>query len=477
MYAYRSAPSLTNITFEANSATVGGGMANDYSNSILNNVIFRNNSAANGGGMSNWNHSNVTLTDVLFEANLGEGAGGMTIINSDPVLNRVTFYANRGGQGGGMAIRDSSPSLTNVSFIANSGWEGGAMNNVDSTPSLVNVVFIANYSSGEGGGIFNSEESSTSLTNVTFSANDATGLGKSIFNTWGSHMSIRNSIIQGDRPTQPPSDISNDDDRKSTITIEHSILQDECRSSWICNDVQEKTTPLFIHPPNADDGDWMTLDDNDYGDLRLQVHSPAIDAGDNTGISPDVAVDLNGYPRIGGGQIDIGAHEAYSFRVSKSVAPTWGFPGEAITYALHFKNFQDENTIHSPRITDYMHDFISVQSIESAGAVITQTAVNPYQWEIEDLQPGASGIITITGIINENATNPTNITNTVTISSVSGDADIWTITAPKRIFTLPRFSMWMLANRTERTTEHPGQMPSPAYRPLWMSHRKVTRYG
>ena len=34
--------------------------------------------------------------------------------------------------------------------------------------------------------------------------------------------------------------------------------------------------PLFFRDPDPGDGDWSTLDDNDYGDLRLFNGSPAV---------------------------------------------------------------------------------------------------------------------------------------------------------------------------------------------------------
>ncbi len=82
--------------------------------------------------------------------------------------------------------------------------------------------------------------------------------------------------------------------------------------------------PQFVR--NPDPGN------NDYGDLRLQLTSPAIDAGDNTALPTDtfdldgdgdttetLSLNLNGYPRcvdipdVGGGPepiVDMGACEA-----------------------------------------------------------------------------------------------------------------------------------------------------------------------
>ena len=59
--------------------------------------------------------------------------------------------------------------------------------------------------------------------------------------------------------------------------------------------------------PSAGDGDWTTSSDNDYGDLRLQSGSPAINVGANAANSH--RYDLSGAARIRDGNIDLGAYE------------------------------------------------------------------------------------------------------------------------------------------------------------------------
>jgi len=56
--------------------------------------------------------------------------------------------------------------------------------------------------------------------------------------------------------------------------------------------------PVFVRNPDPGDGDWTTLADNDYGDLRLTVASPGIDAGNNTLVPLPLPTDLAGQPRL-----------------------------------------------------------------------------------------------------------------------------------------------------------------------------------
>ena len=58
------------------------------------------------------------------------------------------------------------------------------------------------------------------------------------------------------------------------------------------------TDPRFVRNPSPGDGNWATLGDNDYGDLRLETDSPAIDAGDGSLLPAGITLDFPGSPRI-----------------------------------------------------------------------------------------------------------------------------------------------------------------------------------
>jgi predicted outer membrane repeat protein len=181
-------PTLTNVTFQNNSAISGGGIStNDQSSPILTNVTFHGNSAAqNGGGMFNRTFSNPILMNVIFSVNTAGGnGGGMSNTLSNPILTNVTFIANTSlHNGGGMHnFLYSSPTLTNVNFQTNSsGDQGGGMANIDnSSPTLTNVNFQANSSEEQGGGMFN-QTSNPILTEVNFSNNAAGISGGGISN-------------------------------------------------------------------------------------------------------------------------------------------------------------------------------------------------------------------------------------------------------------------------------------------------------
>jgi len=232
---------------------------------------------------------------------------------SAPTLTDVTFSSNFAGDfGGGMYNDNSDPTLTNVTFSGNSAadYGGGMYNFVLSDPMLTNVTFSGNYASS-GGGMCN-EQSDPTLTNVTFSGNSAADYGGGMYNL-GSRPTLTNCILWGNTAGTSGPQIRN---LGSTPAIAYSDVQDSGGSgtgwdSSLGTDGGHNidADPLFVRNPDPGDGDWTTLDDNDYGDLRLQFGSPAIDAGDDSAVS-GLATDLAGNPRIIGPHVDMGAYEA-----------------------------------------------------------------------------------------------------------------------------------------------------------------------
>jgi predicted outer membrane repeat protein len=343
-----SSPQLANVTFSGNDASFGGGMSNRSSSSpTLVNVAFSGNTANEGGGMFNLYSSSPTLVNVAFSANSG---GGMYNDGGSPTLTDVTFSGNSGG---GMHNDGSNPTLTDVTFSGNDASFGGGMRNHDgSSPTLTDVTFSGNTANVSGGGMYNS--SSPTLVSVTFSGNDA-DFGGGMYNDGGSP-TLTNCILWGNTATYGGSQIEND---TSTPVVSYSLVQDSGGSGagWDTTLGTDgggniDVDPLFARDPDPGDGDWTTLADNDYGDLRLQPSSPAVDAGDNTAVPADtsdldgdgnttepVPLDLAGRPRFldtpgkadtGSGTppiVDMGAYEANVLYVDADVHERAGWSG------------------------------------------------------------------------------------------------------------------------------------------------------
>ena len=94
-----------------------------------------------GAGMYNLEGS-PSLTNVIFDSNTATYGGGMfNEGNTSPTFRNVTFVGNTSSKGGGgMYIRAGSPSLTNMTFSANkAGWEGGGLFNESGTAARLRL--------------------------------------------------------------------------------------------------------------------------------------------------------------------------------------------------------------------------------------------------------------------------------------------------------------------------------------------------
>ncbi len=224
---------------------------------------------------------------------LAEGVGKTTILDGFFITaGAATGESREQNFGGGMYNVDSDPTLSNVTFTANSAhYGGGGMYNYDSNPTLNNVTFTANSTDHDGGGMYVDDDSSPFISNSIFWDN----VKPLLYASHDSHITISDSLVQGGCPVN------------TNVTCAGAILD---------------TDPRFVRPPNSGDGDWSTLEDNDYGDLRLQADSAAIDAGNNASLPSDssdldddgdtaepIPYDLQGFLRVVGAAVDLGAYE------------------------------------------------------------------------------------------------------------------------------------------------------------------------
>ncbi len=80
----------------------------------------------------------------------------------------------------------------------------------------------------------------------------------------------------------------------------------------------------------------------------------------------------------------------------KDVDPPAAAPGDPVSYHLSLANNGPAIAL-GVVLTDILPAEVAVQSVTSSGLVITDTgAVPPYVWQVQDIEPGAAGVITIT---------------------------------------------------------------------------------
>ncbi|MFI5379487.1 MAG: choice-of-anchor Q domain-containing protein, partial [Tepidisphaerales bacterium] len=245
-------PTLANCSFSGNSASyVGGAISDDYSSPTVTNCTFtRNTAASSGGGMSNYHTCSPTLIDCVFA---GNSAGNAT-----------------------------------------TGWGGGINNTYDASPSLVNCVFVGNSAVSIGGGMWTDAMTTSpplaapTVTNCTFIANSA-AVGGALANS-RDLLTVTNSILWGNSAPNA-SQLYQDG---GTANVSYSDVQ----GGYYAGTHIINTDPLFVRNPSpGTDGKWGTVDD-DYGNLRLRLNSPAIDAGKNGAVPAGVTTDLAGTSRF-----------------------------------------------------------------------------------------------------------------------------------------------------------------------------------
>jgi uncharacterized repeat protein (TIGR01451 family) len=298
----------------------GGGMYADGGSPTLSNLIFVGNYAENaGGGIHAVDGSDLLAVDVTFSNNhCSTKAGGMQILRSSPTLIDVTFQSNSAGfRAGGLAVdQDSEPLLVNIEFIGNrsSGDAGAMFNNYDCYPMLINALFVGNQASDYGGGIYSRNDSHPLLVNATLSGNHASGSGGGIASD-DSGATLTNCILWGNTAAVSGTQIYTQSG--GTSFVAYSDIEGGHPGPGNID-----ADPQFRRAPDPGDGNWLTVADNDYGDLRLLITSPAIDAGDNSSIT--VTTDLGGRPRFidisavpdtGNGTppiVDMGAYETFA---------------------------------------------------------------------------------------------------------------------------------------------------------------------
>jgi uncharacterized repeat protein (TIGR01451 family) len=123
-------------------------------------------------------------------------------------------------------------------------------------------------------------------------------------------------------------------------------------------------------------------------------------------------------------------------------------PGQPLTYTLSYKN--DGVAIASGvLLTDTLPAPLSGLSVTSSGPAIHTLAVAPYRWQIADIAPGASGAITITGVVEPGLTADVSDANTATLTTSAFDSDstnnsaqtAFDVVAPRLAFSSAAYSV------------------------------------
>ena len=393
--------------------------------------------------------SDVTLGQLTFSNGYTDTAnGGAIYVASSGVALTVTdstFNSNHARYGGGIYNNQGAVHVSDSTFVGNSVSgasfsEGGGIQNSQGTAVVVNSTFADNSASYGGGGMGNNgggASASATLINNTFSGNSGNSGGaiSSYFGSWV----ISNTILADS--SSGVADCSHNGGSISFVGS-HNIVE----TPGNCDD--NGLSGTAVDPVLGTLGDYG----GETETIHLSAGSPAIDAGDGAVCSAALVNDLDqrGVARPFDGDndltavCDIGAFEynaapAPDLAISKLVTPSSSVvitPGTSITFTLIYTN--EGNAIATNVVvTDLIPSTFVVDQVthSNPSQVVTGTAV--YDWNIDDLAPGAGGQITITG----HTTRTTYLRNRAVITGTGDNnpnnnestAEVLTLASPRLV--------------------------------------------
>ncbi|MCH8150055.1 MAG: hypothetical protein IH987_19090, partial [Planctomycetes bacterium] len=264
---YTSAGTISHFTsceFSLNAAGVAGGGAYHASGSLLfTKCVFTGNRSVDGGAIYVWFYTYAQLTSCTLNGNVAYG--------------KAPGYIGAAG-GAIYQAYGTGLDLVNCTITGNRARLGGGMYNDEGSLRLANSTVVGNVASEVGGGIVITYYGST-IENSIIWGNAASGLGPQIYNEQSRNLEIRYSLIQGSGGSAS---------WDAALAIDGGgNLDADPRLSRVPHDGGDGWSD-DLETPDVDEGA-----NDDFGDLRLGLESPAIDTG-SVELLPSDYSDLDG---------------------------------------------------------------------------------------------------------------------------------------------------------------------------------------
>lgn len=258
-----------------------------------------------------------TLDGCLITAGNADGAddtgcgGGVFVRGVNLRLSACKVYGNKAHFGAGVAcLAGGTPVLMNTEITGNWAYTfGGGLYNEDARTQLAGCLLTGNTAGSAdllGSDAILNAQGSLDIVNCTIADNrpghGAPANQRTIVSlVWapgvGDTVSIKNSIVRNGGnevwSTEP-----------GTVTLNYNNIEGGKGSYSGSGNIDKD--PLFKNPGVFGiEGGWY-FDDDGY---TLRAGSASINAGNKTYVPAALLVDLSGYTRIQGGQVDQGAYE------------------------------------------------------------------------------------------------------------------------------------------------------------------------
>ena len=273
----------------------------------------------------------VSPMEISSDLLIDGGAAGVTISGDDSSqiltvtgasteveLKRVNLVDGLAeGNGAAMSVSLATVTISGSSITGNiAEGSGGGIQIDGGTVTVINSTVYGNTASDDGGGVANVNSGTLTLINTTVSANRATA-GAGIHIQSGSTTILRNTIIAGNFVGH--GSVAHDINGTADSSSAHNLIGSSTSSGGLTetngNQVGVDWTTVLRNT-----GAYPFIEDNGGSALTVALinGSPAIDAGSNALIPPQISADQRGtdFSRIQDGNddgtftVDIGAYEA-----------------------------------------------------------------------------------------------------------------------------------------------------------------------
>ena len=333
---FKGTATLTRCMFMGNTATSNGGGTYFDNTATMTDCSFTSNRGRYGGGT--FFNNTATMTDCSFTSNTATSDGGGARFNRTGTLTNCMFSSNVATTGNGGGARfNAGGTLTNCMFssnVATTGNGGGA--HFSSAATLTNGVF-ANNKATNGGGMYLTDGGT--ITNSTLYSDTATARGGGIYVRYsgGGDFNLRNSLLisntaTADSVSGPQVYVNNTNATNDRVNLQHNLLAGgadpagtnqgvvyftpEATNIAQANTVTEADTAVVFASTTAGEDNY----------LRLNINSPAANAGNNDYVDNAITTDRAGAVRIQGGTVDLGAYES-DIKGTQTIDFTLNSPG------------------------------------------------------------------------------------------------------------------------------------------------------
>ncbi len=417
---------MANVTLDANTAlTNGGAIYNNLGSFTFVDSTLTGNNADNGGAVYGNGGSIVFATSLLANnhANIDGGAvynGGFGFMGIDS----STFDTNDAdGDGGGLYVSLGTVDMKTSTFTLNRADDDGGAIFASGTLALLNTTVSGNNVGDEGGGVFLDTLAIPNFSNVSIVNNTAIDSGGGLYNL-SANLKYKNSIIAGniaaDSVEDPEADCFGVDSGDSQA---YNIIGEDTGCTPDANDLEVDPNTVLTEL-------LLPLEDNG-GPTPTHAFLPisqALDSGNPAGCTADaqglipLTVDQRGEIRPGDGttRCDAGAYELQFFldqpdlRIIQTVEPLIAAPGDFVTYTLEFANIGFVTAV-DVQLDDIVPAGLISPTYTHSGAPITLLPGPAFSWEVVDLEPGATGVITIHAQVDPLVSNIPVVSNVATI--------------------------------------------------------------